>query len=226
METTLLFQLQITYDGRFADICSHFNKSGIAKKVHYHASRALRCRDPFPTTRTPARAHTSSSPASRPPSLPSAIDRSGSSLAFDPPPPTPSFAYIRTLLYVYCHCCVWCLISLPLSPPGPARRRASVQHRSIDDLKDRYYQVWKKITERTGVRQIDLTYRYDAEHEARRKEQLHQLSKRCVVLQLPMQLTVYDSSMNYKRRPPWAPSGSSSSLPPPISLVYVLVHVG
>jgi hypothetical protein len=83
METTLLFQLQITYDGRFADICAHFNSSGIAKK-----------------------------------------------------------------------------------------------DRSIDDLKERYYQVWQKITKATGVRQIDLTYRYDAEHEARRKEQLHQLSKR------------------------------------------------
>lgn len=54
------------------------------------------------------------------------------------------------------------------------------QKRSVEELKARYYSVWTKIAKARGSRpqSLDVSYRYDASHETRRKEQLLKLASR------------------------------------------------
>jgi len=67
-------------------------------------------------------------------------------------------------------------------PPGKGNpRRGQVYlNRSVEDLKARYYSVWTTIARAHGVRpnSVDVTYRYDAEHEKKRKKQLAGLMSR------------------------------------------------
>lgn len=63
------------------------------------------------------------------------------------------------------------------------------QRRTVEDLKARYYSIWTKIAiareelkrlhgTNKDARASEFSYRYDAEHEKKRKEQLVRLSKR------------------------------------------------
>eukprot|EP00040_Diaphanoeca_grandis_P034064 m.209801 g.209801 ORF g.209801 m.209801 type:complete len:391 (+) comp33050_c2_seq10:142-1314(+) len=54
------------------------------------------------------------------------------------------------------------------------------KERSVENLKNRYYDVWTNIAKSRGKQphSVDVTYRYDVEHEERRKKQLVGLSKR------------------------------------------------
>lgn len=54
------------------------------------------------------------------------------------------------------------------------------KQRTIEDLKDRYYSIAAKLAEIRSSRpdRVDVTYRFDAAHETKRKDQLLRLSKR------------------------------------------------
>jgi len=69
-------------------------------------------------------------------------------------------------------------------PPGTGT--PAYKARSVELLKARYYSVWTRLSKaRNEVRKVrtsgvDVTYRYDAQHEAMRKEQLRLLMGRSI----------------------------------------------